>query len=78
MAVMCVIAWVMGDPIGFVDISVGREMMVFPILGWTILQALNMSSALGTAYSLCLPPVSNKSGTPASNTATPTRAPTPV
>ncbi len=36
MAVMCMIAWVIGDPIGFADISVGMEMIVFPTLGWTI------------------------------------------
>jgi len=37
MAVMCIIVWVIGDPIGFVDTSVGTDIMVFPILGWIIL-----------------------------------------
>jgi hypothetical protein len=35
-AVMCMIAWVIGEPIGFADTNVGTEIMVFPILGWII------------------------------------------
>lgn len=35
-AAMCMIAWVIGEPMGFDDIKVGMEIMVFPILGWMI------------------------------------------
>ena len=33
-AAVCMIAWVIGDPIGFAVIKVGTEMRVFPIMGW--------------------------------------------
>ena len=33
---MCIIAWVIGDPMGFAVSSVGTEIIVFPILGWII------------------------------------------
>jgi len=35
-AVMCMTAWVIGEPIGFADTNVGAEIIVFPILGWII------------------------------------------
>jgi len=36
MAVIFIIAWDIGAPIGFVDTSVGRDMMLFPIFGCSI------------------------------------------